>query len=114
VIVFMPACTKWELYLKKYYDLKFSIRFIVSGSASSPIFRSSQESLLGRIKDRHLLPFSFREFCLFRLREQSGFASVLSHYKNLRAMLMDGDGPGVVVRMESLKKDLAQFQTAIG
>jgi len=43
---------KWELYLKRYYDLKFPIRFIISGSASSAIFRQSQESLLGRIKDR--------------------------------------------------------------
>jgi predicted AAA+ superfamily ATPase len=57
---------RWELYLKKYYDLEFPIKFIVSGSASSPIFRKSRESLLGRIKDNHLLPFSFREFVYFR------------------------------------------------
>jgi uncharacterized protein len=56
---------KWELYLKKYYDLGFSARFIVSGSASSPIFRKSRESLLGRIKDNHLMPFSFKEFVYF-------------------------------------------------
>ena len=46
---------KWELYLKKYYDLGFSIRFVISGSASSPIFKKSRESLLGRVKDYHLL-----------------------------------------------------------
>lgn len=27
---------RWELYLKKYYDLKFPVRIIISGSASSP------------------------------------------------------------------------------
>jgi hypothetical protein len=53
---------RWELYLKKYYDLKTPVRFIVSGSASTPIFRKSRESLLGRIKDFHVLPFSFREW----------------------------------------------------
>lgn len=52
---------RWELYLKKFYDLKTPVRFIVSGSASTPIFRKSRESLLGRIKDYHVLPFSFRE-----------------------------------------------------
>ncbi len=57
---------RWELYLKKYYDLNFPVRFVVSGSASSPIFRKSRESLLGRIKDNHLLPFSFKEFVYFR------------------------------------------------
>lgn len=53
---------RWELYLKKYYDLKTPVRFVVSGSASTPIFRKSRESLLGRIKDFHVLPFSFREW----------------------------------------------------
>jgi uncharacterized protein len=53
---------RWELYLKKYYDLKTPVKFIVSGSASSPIFKKSRESLLGRIKDFHVLPFSFREW----------------------------------------------------
>lgn len=57
---------RWELYLKKYFDLSFPVRFVISGSASSPIFRKSRESLLGRIKDNHLLPFSFKEFVYFR------------------------------------------------
>ncbi|MGH8803843.1 MAG: ATP-binding protein, partial [Polaromonas sp.] len=46
-IQFFP---RWELYLKKFYDLKTPVRFVVSGSASTPIFRKSRESLLGRIK----------------------------------------------------------------
>jgi uncharacterized protein len=55
---------RWELYLKKYYDLKTPVKFVVSGSAASPIFKKSRESLLGRIRDFHVLPFSFREwFC---------------------------------------------------
>jgi uncharacterized protein len=53
---------RWELYLKKYYDLKTPVRIVVSGSASTPIFKKSRESLLGRIKDYHVLPFSFREW----------------------------------------------------
>ncbi len=52
---------RWELYLKKFYDLKTPVRFVVSGSASAPIFKKSRESLLGRVKDFHVLPFSFRE-----------------------------------------------------
>ncbi len=59
---------RWELYLKKYYDLHYPVRLIVSGSASSPIFKKSRESLLGRVKDYHLLPFSFREFLLYSFR----------------------------------------------
>lgn len=58
---------RWELYLKKFYDLRTPVRFVVSGSASTPIFRKSRESLLGRIKDFHVLPFSFREWVAVNL-----------------------------------------------
>jgi len=61
---------RWELHLKKYYDLRYPVRMVVSGSASSPIFKKSRESLLGRVKDYHLLPFSFRELLLFRFQEK--------------------------------------------
>jgi uncharacterized protein len=57
--------SRWELYLKKYYDMKAPVRFIVSGSASTPIFRKSRESLLGRIKNFHVMPFSFFEWQRF-------------------------------------------------
>ncbi len=64
---------RWELYLKKYYDLKTPVKFVVSGSAASPIFKKSRESLLGRIKDFHVLPFSFREW--FWYQEGNGLAA---------------------------------------
>lgn len=67
----------WELYLKKYYDLKYPVRFMISGSASSPIFKKSRESLLGRVKDYHLLPFSFREFVLYNLAESGAMITEL-------------------------------------
>jgi len=104
---------KWELYLKKYYDLKYPIRFIVSGSASSPIFRQSQESLLGRIKDRHLLPFSFREFCLYRLRNHSELASILENQNGLRRLLMEGKGEDVVQRITKLQRELTACEAEI-
>lgn len=58
---------RWELYLKKHYDLKTPVRFVVSGSASAPIFRKSRESLLGRVHDYQVLPFSFREFFCYHI-----------------------------------------------
>ena len=64
---------RWELYLKKYYDLKTPVRFVVSGSASTPIFRKSRESLLGRIKDFHVLPFSYREWCEVKFPQNLAF-----------------------------------------
>ncbi len=63
---------RWELYLKKYYDLKTPVRIVVSGSASTPIFKKSRESLLGRIKDFHVLPFSFREWLFVTAQQSKG------------------------------------------
>ena len=104
---------KWELYLKKYYDLKYPIRFIVSGSASSPIFRSSQESLLGRIKDRHLLPFSFREFCFFQLEDNAEFASIIARHSGMRKFMMEGKGAEVARYVDNLESELVPFEQNI-
>jgi len=100
---------KWELYLKKQYDLKTPIRFVVSGSASSPIFRSSQESLLGRIKDRHLLPFSFREYCQYRLRNKPEFAHAVAAHSRLRAAFLNEDGQAAADCVSRLDEALQPF-----
>lgn len=71
---------RWELFLKKYYDLHYPVRFMISGSASSPIFKKSRESLLGRIKDYHILPFSFREFLLYHNRLDS---AIVERFKEI-------------------------------
>jgi hypothetical protein len=104
---------RWELFVKKYYDLKTPIRFVISGSASSPIFRSSQESLLGRIKDRHLLPFSFREYCEFKLRGTPEFGQILAEHTGLREALLQEDGPGCVQAAKKLGDALGQFDEPI-
>jgi hypothetical protein len=80
---------RWELYLKKYYDLKYPIKVVISGSASSPIFKKSRESLLGRIKDYHLLPFSFREYALFKLKAESHLIEKINDINNFGKIFED-------------------------
>lgn len=104
---------RWELFLKKYYDLRVPVRFVISGSASSPIFRSSQESLLGRIKDRHLLPFSFREYCEYTLRDRPEFAEILDNHRHLRAALLEGNAVRAVACVNELAETLQPFRLQI-
>ena len=104
---------RWELFLKKAYDLQRQLRFVISGSASAPIFRRSQETLLGRIKDRHLLPFSFREYCEYRLRSQPEFAEILAGHQTLRAALLKEDGAAAVQCVTSLDVALTPFKKEI-
>lgn len=107
----LPA---WELFLKKAYDTKVAARFVVSGSASSPIFRKSHESLLGRIQDRHLLPFSFREYASLQLREsQPGFAGVLQQLPTLRDPLLAGDAPAALAAALAVEAALAPFNESL-
>ena len=69
---------RWELYIKRYIDLRYPIRFIISGSASHTIFRKSLESLLGRLVDISLPPFTFREFVRFHHAEHANFLEKLA------------------------------------
>ncbi|VVB91392.1 AAA domain protein [uncultured archaeon] len=55
----------WQQLLKKYYDLKYTSKFIVSGSSSSLIYKNSSESLAGRISFIDVFPLTFREFLQF-------------------------------------------------
>lgn len=75
---------RWELYLKKHYDLKTPVRFVVSGSASAPIFRKSRESLLGRIHDYQVLPFSFREWFFYKAEDSEASRKLASFGKVIR------------------------------
>jgi uncharacterized protein len=83
---------RWELYLKKYYDLKTPVRIVVSGSASTPIFKKSRESLLGRIKDFHVLPFSFREWFYVQIISKRPGVSIQSVNASMHTMRDLGHG----------------------
>ncbi|GAB4441936.1 MAG: ATP-binding protein [bacterium] len=51
----------WQFSVKKYFDRKYPIKFLISGSAASLIKKGS-ESLTGRTIDEIIFPFSFYEF----------------------------------------------------
>lgn len=59
----------WSLYLKKYFDKKYPIKFIVSGSAVSLIKKGS-ESLAGRTIEEIIFPFSFYEYLDYHLGDR--------------------------------------------
>ena len=55
----------WQLYLKSYYEKKYNIKFIISGSSSTHLFNKSKESLLGRIDEIIVLPLDFKQYTEF-------------------------------------------------
>lgn len=65
-VQFLP---NWSRQLKKYFDKKYPVRFVVSGSAAS-LIRKGSESLAGRTVEEVLLPFSFSEYLDYRVRDR--------------------------------------------
>ncbi len=59
----------WSLYLKRYFDKKYPIKFIVSGSAAS-LIKQGSESLAGRTVEEVILPFTFYEYLDYYLRNE--------------------------------------------
>ncbi|MBU4373732.1 MAG: ATP-binding protein [Euryarchaeota archaeon] len=55
----------WQLWLKKFYDLKYNIKFIISGSSAAKIKKEQRESLAGRIMEFTVFPMTFSEFLGF-------------------------------------------------
>lgn len=98
---------RWELYIKRYIDLRYPIRFIISGSASHTIFRKSLESLLGRLVDISLPPFTFREFVRFHYPEYEDFLNKLAG-----DVLDIGEASSVIKFNRSLIEEIGQ--NAIG
>jgi len=61
----------WELYLKNYYDRKYKMKFIVSGSSSTHLFRGTKDSLMGRMDLIHILPIDFHQFYMFKTKYEN-------------------------------------------
>lgn len=55
----------WQNYLKIYFDRKYNIKFIITGSSSIHLFKDANESLLGRIENIYVLPLTFNQFMNF-------------------------------------------------
>ena len=68
----------WELWLKKYFDLKYNIKFIISSSSAMHLSKRSKESLVGRIFEILLLPLSLGDYAAL-----SGRPDILEFYCNV-------------------------------
>lgn len=55
----------WQFHVKKYFDKKYPITFIVTSSSAS-LFKKGSESMMGRTVEETLLPFNFSEFVSYK------------------------------------------------
>ena len=71
----------WQFYVKKYFDRKYPIKFLVSGSAAT-LIKKGTESLAGRTVEETIYPFSFYEFLSYRLKNQK-LIEMINHLRNI-------------------------------
>ena len=80
----------WELELKSLYDLKYNIKFIVTGSSSVNIIEGASEALVGRIHPQIMLPIKFRDYIRFKNYRTSDLIDLTRiSSKNMRNALKD-------------------------
>ncbi|MEO9310383.1 MAG: ATP-binding protein [Nitrososphaera sp.] len=68
----IQAIDNWELMLKRWFDLGYKIKFVISGSSSVSILRGTSEALVGRIQPQVVLPMKFLEYIRFKERGETG------------------------------------------
>lgn len=60
--------TDWSFQVKKYFDRKFPIKFVISGSSAS-LIKKGAESLAGRTIEEIILPFNFKEYLAYKIKD---------------------------------------------
>lgn len=97
----------WEFFVKKYFDKKYPIKFIISGSAATLIKKSS-ESLAGRTIEEIMLPFSFFEYLLYKTKDKQLIAELTNRRKNFNLKKLPDPLPPPLE--QSLKIHLREYQ----
>ncbi len=78
----------FEKILKTMYDRKYSIRYFITGSSAVELRKGNRESLLGRVKEFVLPPFSFREYLAYHLDDTKESTYILPLLQELREARM--------------------------
>lgn len=93
---------KWQHILKRYYDTRGNIKFIITGSSSLFIRKKTTESLAGRIYEFKLNHLCFEEFLIMsRIKK-----SIVDQYSRLAVNILD--------KVKYSKNDYQSFLTRHG
>ncbi|MCX6801971.1 MAG: ATP-binding protein [Candidatus Diapherotrites archaeon] len=69
----IQALDNWNSQLKNWYDQKFNLKFVISGSSSTNILEGSKESLAGRMDPQLVFPLKFLEVNRYNEVAEKGF-----------------------------------------
>lgn len=102
----------WELEVKTLIDLKYNIKFVVTGSSSRELRQGAQNPLTGRISIHTITPFSFADFVRYHVRAdmQDQFNGKLLPIANkFRESLISGNMQGCYEQVKEANVLLTQY-----
>ena len=97
--------SEWEKFLKKHYDMKDEVKFVISGSSSNLLRKEYSTLLTGRNVTFKIFPLSFKEYLDFLSID---YVSINTTKKNkilysLKSFLEGGGFPEVFFKEKALK-----------
>jgi predicted AAA+ superfamily ATPase len=106
-----PRQEHWERWIRKWYDLKKSIRFFITGSAAHLLKKEYATLLTGRNLAVEVFPLSFREFLAFNEIKipapDTLSATAANHLRfHFNRYLATGGFPEVLSANEAIKRKL--------
>jgi uncharacterized protein len=95
----------WELFLKKYYDLKENIKFIISGSCSNLLTQEYSTLLTGRNLTFKIYPLDFKEYLEFKKIEKKNITTSIKNkiIYELSDFFENGGFPEVFFKEKEIK-----------
>ena len=100
----------WEKTLKAYYDRSFPVKYVVSGSSSLRLQSKSRESLLGRVAEHTLWPFSFREYLEYHEGNDVRILDIVRRAKTANeSYLQRFDIPAVYGELTSMHREVVAW-----
>lgn len=103
----------WEMDIKSIIDLKYNIKFIVTGSSSSELKRGSENPLAGRVDIQVLSPFSFSDFVRYQLQNENKieFTSIIKDsYQKFFDALLNGTHTDAYYIIDNLLKKTNKYK----
>ena len=98
----------WQSILKRWVDLRWNAKFVVSGSSSMGILSGPSESLVGRMTHREVMPMSFPEYASLKGLGHAAQAGA-DMRSALAQALAGGNAEALHAAVKSAHADLAGY-----
>ena len=104
----VQAENKWHVEIKNFWDMKYNIKFFVSGSSSLLISESMKKSLHGRVNTHLILPFKFSEVLEYN-KVFDGKMNFLGVQMALRSIFKEAISKGQGVLFNAIQNVLGEL-----